>query len=262
MTLWCGGFHSEEEAQAAGIPVRTALMLAGVLLGVGIDVGPDRVVNPTNANAFSFEWPGSLPGVKVSPLAKLKDGQPNERFHPDVHGLQVVPEIKEGVMLFGFLRFGRPVVRVSVAAFEKKVAEGYALSKPLTKKQTLAARLYNESHFFHSSDTARFLTLISAVEALVKRSAGSPAVVISVGRMIEMTAAATDLGESERQSLVNGLKNLKQESVGSACRTLVSEHCGEPAAKDFTRAYKIRSKLLHTGEPLSGTDLAVECLGA
>ena len=68
------GFNSEEEARTVGMPVKAALMLAGSLLGVGIDVGTDQV---------------------MSPAAKLKDDQPDERLQPDVHGLQVVPEIKE-----------------------------------------------------------------------------------------------------------------------------------------------------------------------
>lgn len=197
LTLWCGGFSSEAEARAGGAPVKTALMLAGVRLGVGIDVGDDQV---------------------VSPAPQRKNGQPDERLQPVVHGLQVVPEI-EG-MLFVSLRFGRPGTPISPDDFEKTVAESYGLGKQPTKKQTLAAQLYNQSHFLWS-DAARFITLISAVEVLAER-------------------------------------NRKRESIGSACRALVRTHCGEPAVKDFTRLYETRCELLHDGEPASGTDLAAE----
>ena len=44
LILQGGGFSSEEEARAAGMPVKTAVMLAGLLLGVGIDVGPNQVL--------------------------------------------------------------------------------------------------------------------------------------------------------------------------------------------------------------------------
>jgi hypothetical protein len=81
LILQGGGFTSEEEARAAGGRVKTAVMLAGVLLGFGIDVGTDQV---------------------ISPAGHRKDGQPDEHLQPDVHGLQVVPEI-EGRMLFGFI---------------------------------------------------------------------------------------------------------------------------------------------------------------
>jgi hypothetical protein len=233
LTLWCGGFSSEAEARAGGAPVKTALMLAGVLLGVGIDVGDDQVVSPR----------------------PLVDGQPDERLQSEVHGLQVVPEI-EG-MHFWSLPLGRPVRRISPGDFEKKVAEGYGLGKPLTKKQTLAAQLYNQSHFL-SSEAARFITLISAVEVLAEQSRSSPAAVALVQKLIDMAVAAVDVEASEKQALEKHLGYLKRESIGSACRALVRTHFEEPAVKDFTRLYKTRSELLHNGEPASGTDLAVE----
>jgi hypothetical protein len=63
---WCAGFTSKEEARAVGVRVKMAVMLAGVLLGFGIDVGTDQV---------------------ISAAAQRKDGQPDERLQPDVHGL-------------------------------------------------------------------------------------------------------------------------------------------------------------------------------
>jgi hypothetical protein len=69
LILQGGGFSSEKEARAAGIPVKTAVLLTGVLLGVGIDVGVDQV---------------------LSPAPQRRDGgQPDERWQPDVHGLGV-----------------------------------------------------------------------------------------------------------------------------------------------------------------------------
>jgi hypothetical protein len=80
LILTGGGFSSEKEARAAGIPVKTAVLLTGLLLGVGIDVGVDQV---------------------LSPAPQRRDGgQPDERWQPDVHGLQVVPELDR--LAFGF----------------------------------------------------------------------------------------------------------------------------------------------------------------
>ena len=232
LTVWCSGFGSAAEAEAAGMRVKTALMLAGILLGVGIDVGNDQPVGPQFTRA---------------------DGQKDERLQPQVHGLQVVPDI-EG-LTFGALRFGRPVTRIQPAHLQKRVAESYALRKPLTKKQVLAAQLYNQSHF-HSFDAVQFLTLISAVECLVKPSSRSPAAVQLIERMIQLDK--TSLNEEEAESLNSGLRNLKSESIGSTCRALVRKHCGDSDAKAFKRMYDIRSKLLHNGEPPSGTDFDVE----
>jgi hypothetical protein len=232
LTVWCSGFSSAAEAHAAGMRVKTAFMLAGILLGVGIDVGNDQAVGPQFTRA---------------------DGQKDERLQPEVHGLQVVPDI-EG-LFFGSLRFGRAVTRITPANFQKRVAESYALRKTLTKKQILAAQLYNQSHF-HSFDAVRFLTLISAVECLIEPSLRSPATVQLVERMIQLDKAS--LNEEESESLNSGLRNLKSESIGSTCRTLVRTHCGDSSAKAFRRMYDIRSKLLHNGEPPPGTDFDVE----
>ena len=124
------------------------------------------------------------------------------------------------------------------------------------KKQTLAAQLYNQSHF-HLSDTARFLTLISAIEALAEQRSKPPATVALIDRLMEMAAAA-----GNPDDLNNGLGNLKQESIRSACRRLVETYGENPAdtheARAFARAYTIRSTLLHEGEPPPGTDLAAE----
>jgi hypothetical protein len=235
LILESGVFSLEEEARAAGAPVRTVVILAGLLLGVGIDVGTDQ---------------------PECSIPRLADGQPNERVHPYVHGLQVMPEI-DGLM---FVSLSAGLVRkkpISPGDFEEAIAKSYALTKGLTKKQTLAAKLYSQSHF-QSSDAARFLTLISAIEALAERQRRVPATVALVESMIEKAATAGDLDESERKSLTDGLGNLKRESISSACRALVRTYCGDPAAEDFTRMYNIRSELLHKGEPPPGTDFALE----
>lgn len=230
-TAWCGGFDSEAEAQTVGSRVKTALVLTGIVLGVGIDAGNNQIIDPAFQRA---------------------DGQPDERLQPEVHGLQVVPDI-EG-LLFGSIRVDRPLTRISPSNFQKRVAESYGLGKPLTKRQVLAAQLYNQSHF-HSSDAARFLTLISAVESLAERGLRSPAAVQLIERMIQMVNASMNPEESETRSLNGGLSNLKSESIGSTCRALVGRHCGDSAAKAFRHVYEIRSTLLHTGEPPAGTDL-------
>jgi hypothetical protein len=234
LILESGGFSLEEEARAAGAPVKTAVMLAGLLLGVGIDVGTDQA---------------------ECSIPRLADGQPNERVHPYVHGLQVVPEI-DGLV---FVSISASLIRkkpISPGDFEDAVAKSYALTKVLTKKQTLAAQLYNQSHF-HSSDAARFLTLISAIEALAEQRSKPPATVALIDRLMEMAAAA-----SNPDDLNNGLGNLKQESIRSACRRLVETYGENSAdtheARAFARAYTIRSTLLHEGEPPPGTDLAAE----
>src|SRR5262249_15750858 len=196
-----GGFTSAEEAHAAGVPVKRALMLAGVVLGVGIDVGNDEPVS----------W-----------AARRGDGEPDDRLQPYVHGLQVVPELDP--LLFGFLFLGRTVKRLSLEQFEAAVSDGYPWGPALSKKQLLAAELYNESHF-HRGGNARFLTLVTAVEALVERDYRSEASVVLLDRTIE-TIASSDVMDAEKKALVSGIENLKRHSIGSASRRLVRMLCG------------------------------------
>jgi len=232
LTFWGGGFGSEAEARASGAPVKVALTIAGVILGAGIDVGSDQV---------------------LSTAAKRTDGLPDDRLQPDIHGLQVVPEL-EG-MIFGFLRFDRQTVRITPESLQKAVMDYYSLKVELTKKQILAAQLYNQSHF-NSTDTARFLTLISVVEVLSERRLRSTDAQKLIDQMIELTKSVKS---PDMDSLRSSLSDLKQESIGSACRFLVKKHCGDIVnAKDFSRFYTIRSVLVHRGEPPEGTDFPQE----
>jgi hypothetical protein len=113
LTLWGGGFLSEAEAGSAGTAVKTAVMLTGLFLGVGIDVGTDQV---------------------LSPALQRKDGQPDARFQPHVHGLQIVPEI-DG-MLFGGIRVRRVVTVFSTGDFADKVAASYALGRSSARSKS------------------------------------------------------------------------------------------------------------------------------
>ncbi len=124
---------------------------------------------------------------------------PDESFHPDLHGLQVVPEGDEG-RIYLRVRFGRPVYKDSwLDKLDEGIVESYALARLLTKKQALAAKLYSQSHFLWS-DPARFITLISVVETLAEQSCSSAIAVAVVDRMIQITRAAPDLESSERQA--------------------------------------------------------------
>jgi hypothetical protein len=131
--LRCGGFSSELAAREMGLPVKTAVMLAGLLLRAGIDVGTDHV---------------------VSHAARRGDGEPDLRLEPDVHGLQIVPDI-EGLR-FGFLRIGKRERPFSPEEFQEKVRECYPVAGRIPKQHELAAQLYAQSHF-QSSSAARLI---------------------------------------------------------------------------------------------------------
>jgi len=96
------------------------------------------------------------------------------------------------------------------------------------------------------------------VESLSERNLRSPADLQLIELMMQMVKASANPEGSVTRSLNDGLNNLKSESIGSACRTLVRKHCGDSPAKAFKHMYEIRCMLLHDVEPPVGTDFDLE----
>lgn len=234
LVAWCGGFDSESDARDTGVRFKQAIMLAGVLIGIGIDVGTDKVVSHAMNQA---------------------DGQPDDRLQPNVHGLQIVPDLEN--MLFGDIVFGRPATRVSPNQLVDRINEADRLNRLINKKQWLAAQLYNESHF-HTAEPAQFLTLVSAVEVLAIREKRDMSSLKLIDKLIELLSSNDELESANKESLKHGLYNLKFESIGAACRRLIKSFVGKDEASRFKAMYEVRSKMIHEGEPPPGTDLAKE----
>lgn len=223
LTLTGGGFASEDEARTAGESAQRAAMLAGLLLGVGIDIGTDLAVGHPPKHG-----PGEVTGLKIHATAA------------DLRSLN--------------FWVGRPVTPLTVGSISNALKESYAVGRRLHPKQLLAVQLYNQSHF-HPSDSPRFVTLVSAIETLAVRAARDPKSLEFVERVLVMATDACDLEPDQRASLIGGLRELRQQSIRTACRILVRTHCGESDEKTFDRAYNIRSTMLHEGEPPPGTCL-------
>lgn len=126
-------------------------------------------------------------------------------------------------------------------------------------KEALAIDLFLAASF-ESSIRARFVTLVTALEALSARQARPDAVTVHVDHLRELTAEAmrnADSGE-ERESydrLCGALAVLQEESITHAIRTIVAEHvpstatfAGKPVRAFVTQCYSVRSDLVHDGE--------------
>jgi hypothetical protein len=222
VTLLARGFESIEQARAIGETLKRAVMLAGVLLHAGIDVGTNQV---------------------VSEPAKSAGGLADPRFQPDVHGLHVFPEMDH--QMFGFLRWGpRERKPYPLSEFERKVAESWQAATVLTKKHELAVQLFSQSRF-QSSQLATLLMLISAVESVAEpeERSGPAAEFLS-----QICKQAETLGlDTQDRSLLSALEHLKRESISAACRRLVRRYCGDDDSDAFAGAYVVRSKILHSG---------------
>ena len=115
----------------------------------------------------------------------------------------------------------------------------------------IAHEAYSAASRVESTD-ARFLLLMTAVEALTTRTPRSRAAQDHIDRLIEVTDTSTALGPSERDRLSNGLRGLKYESQRQLGRALAARlvgkkyHGAEPVAF-FNKCYGIRSGLVHPG---------------
>ena len=224
-TVKCGGFASDAVALAAGEQTRCALRLALAAMPVGLDIA-DR--------------PGTLSfGRVVVDEAREKGIE----LRPDYNGLEVYPD-------WSSIRFVsiemRAVVSGPLDAFLDSFAKAYRGNPTVDEDVSLALELFGLS-FFESSLRARFVTLISAMESAVHTKPRSSEAQQQVAALIEATESST-LAESEKKTLVAALRNLKRESITSACRTFVERHGRPGDAEVWQKCHNARHKMVHEGQ--------------
>lgn len=233
------GFSSEHEADICGRRVKNSLLLCGLRLQMGIDVGKDKARG--GITKYGKEWLKKTTGIKEETL-----------LLNDIHGLCVYPEEKGVDVRFVSIGF-KVHLGQSSTKFVEEFKKAYKLSPKLTDKQSLALELYNTSHF-ESSLRARFLTLVTAIECLCVRATRPKTVLDFLKKLIDTTEGA-DLEPPERKSLIDGLKNLKTESVRKSCLQLAEKHLGGDAMSLFQECYSIRGGLAHDGKCPGGADI-------
>lgn len=224
-TVKCGGFESGAAALGAGEQTRCALRLALAGMPVGLDIA-DR--------------PGTLRFGKVVVDAARERGI---GLRPDYNGLEVYPD---GSSIQFVSMNAHAVVSGPLDAFLDSFAKAYRGNPTVDEDVSLALELFGLS-FFESSLRARFVTLISAIESAVHPTARSVEALQQVAVLIEATESST-LAESEKKTLVAALRNLKRESITSACRAFV-EHNGRPGdAEVWQKCHNARHKMVHEGQ--------------
>lgn len=235
LSVRASGFRSEQEANMYGQRTKTALMICGVYCGMGIDVGKDKATSGV--------------GKKVKESGK----EAGILLLNDVHGLSVFPE--ELPVRFVSVS-ARAVIGGSTEKFKREFCRAFESAWDLSSKQMLSLELYAASKF-EVSLRARFLTLISAVEALVESQSEKPEIVGLLNCLIKI--ANNQLIEPDRGLLTSRLGDLKSKSISGLCKEFVEGYIGEEKAKLFSSAYGIRSKILHKGDVPAGIDLGSLC---
>jgi len=233
LAVFGSGFHSEGKAKECGVRLKGALLVIGAKLQRGIDTGEDEVV------------------MGLGKDVKKKAKEQGFNVLDDIHGLCTFSEQLPVKVLSGFPP--SLIVSSSEKIFVDELITVYGVNPSLSEKQILALDLYNLSRF-ESSLRARFVTLITAVEALSTRGKRTEPELAYLNILIELTKR-TDLDSSQKKSLLESLTNLKQEGIAKACRKLVESRLNNVAVKSFQDYYEIRSKILHSGKTPEGVSL-------
>jgi len=229
--LFGGPYESEEDARAAAERARRALLIWAVRERVGLDLGDwKRRGGLTNYGREYFEAQVGAP---------IRD---------DVHGVDVFAH-KDNQK---FLKINMNAsVGKSSSTFGQVVAAHFSEPLNLSEKQVVAGELYCSS-FFDVSFRSRFVTLVTAIEALIEATPRSMVAIQLVDGLVAAVAAA-DIDEPTRFAMKGSLQWLRQESIGQGGRRLASqllagrEYDGQNAAKFFSSCYELRSQILHDG---------------
>jgi len=227
------GYASAEEAQAAGDRCRRALLLALTRVQMGFDLGGER----------------TRPALYAEQEPKFREMLEQRGVLVDAHGLMVHPS-----SVTGFARIELEVWDgIGVDRIVSHLASAINADFPLTPKEELALELYGASYFEHS-DRARFVMLVTSVEALLDPGERPEEELKVVADFRSSVKKDTNLSKVGRDALLNSLGDMRRRSIGRAGRELASERLGQrkymerSAANFFRECYDIRSKIVHEGE--------------
>jgi hypothetical protein len=171
-----------------------------------------------------------------------------QRVLNDVHRLMVFES--EPPPLFAKLGPPSLIRGIPRERFEKVFLYAIAHPSEISNRERLSLDLFNSS-FFQRSAGARFLSLVMAVEALLRPCARSRAATEHVEHLTNLTRESESLLASERDSLLGSLRWLLQESINQTGRRLATERLGAHTYMDrdpvrfFSYVYNLRSQLVH-----------------
>jgi hypothetical protein len=242
-----GPYPSAADARTAAERAKRALLLWAVRNRIGIDLGDRRTR-----------------GVITSVGLQWLEGQIGAPVRAAVHGIDVYEHIDGLVFVAINAEAG---VGKAAQAFVEQVAGAITTPVPMTAKQELASEILS-AFYFEASDRSRFITLITAVEALLYPQPRSPQAVRLVERLIE-TVNRSELDKATRDAMSGSLQRLRQNSIGQAGRELATRllpgrsYQSQSPADFFTFCYNLRSSILHSGTvPARVADFPSVCAAA
>ncbi len=241
-----GSYASEEEARNAGLHCKDALIATFSRLHIGADFG-DRAPMSVVTSA-GLEMLQKRTGVRVL---------------NDFHGLMTFEN--EPPMKFVSVH-ANGVVTKNRQRFVKAVGLALDYDYNLSDEEYLAFDLFGTA-FFQKSVDARLLMLMMAVEALLEPALQPQLVQEHVEELIHLTKKCSTLSQSEIDSLIGRLQDLRKESIGQAGQKLANrlgnrKYDGQQPSDFFTRCYNLRSKLVHGHVPRPTRDEIASICGS
>ncbi len=231
-------YASSDEAMKDALMLRERLLAMAARKRIGINLGEDVLRAGFTKKALDYY--------------REELGKPARN---DVHGIDVWAAS-------GKTAFIRMDVSSSLTIggdqFLSLMKEILAAPSPLSGNEGLSAELFALSHF-DSSPRSRFLTLMTAIEALLT---AAPRPDEAQAFVEETVARVKDLAcdSATKEALRSSLQWLKSESIGQTGRKLAEELLGEQtyldrvAKKFFAYIYGVRSEIMHSGRPADSAE--------
>lgn len=234
-----GVFATQEAARDAAERAKSAIIQWAVKERAGVDFGDGLKRAASTEDGIRY-WEAQF-------------GRP---VRDDIHGIDVFESGPD----YGFLYHDlKETVEKNADNFIAAFQEGFGSAHKITTKQALAGEIYASS-FFDVGQRSRFITLVTAIEALIEcrpREGEARALV----NQFELMTKESGLDNSIRQSLLGALNWLRSESIGHAGKALAERllagqtFSGVLPGKFFSLAYDLRGELMHTGATSAETDM-------
>ncbi|MCA3887338.1 MAG: hypothetical protein IOC38_20050 [Burkholderia sp.] len=254
--LSLGSFPSPEEAETGLVNLKAAALWCAIEFGVGLRYAAG-VQSPT-----LFEAPIPIPSTQ--PMAFI--GQVTGWQASDGHYDAGLPVIRPDHKRLLRVESGRASVTagISIDRFMAKVEEALLLPGLAAASHDNKLMLALEvalGHRFEVTDNARFISLVTSLEALTPERSVSASSMAAVAAAFQLTKTARDSmlrDDPEREAmdrLLTRIDKLKTDSIGEALRSFIDDvlqrnptlGAREETRKRVVEAYSTRSRLLHDG---------------
>lgn len=255
-SLTLGPFQSEAEATRALAKLGAALLWSSLFLGIGIRYAHLR------GDVTFLDAPQLIPDSEpMAHIGRVTGWEATDGHYEAEHAI-VRPDHKRLTRW----EMGQATMTRGISSERLLASLEQALAFPkldgvvANTKLTLATELY-AGHLFELSENAQFISLVTALEALLPDVPIAQSAVVVLNQAIELILAArkqlapNSPEWSDIDRLMSRVSKLKYEAIGTSLRRFADSvvqrnpELGEADAisEGLRKAYSVRSRLLHDG---------------